>query len=125
MKSSPPEARAGEIAASPARFLGAEDAAVFETFVVPHYLSLFAERLVEMIRLDRTTVRRVVPAERTDAQQSRLQDREQTRRGHHGADHRPERPDQLGGVSGLFTPRSATSCCAASRPSIDSPQSAQ
>jgi SAM-dependent methyltransferase len=39
----------GDIAASPARFLGAEDAAIFETFVVPHYLSLFAERLVEMI----------------------------------------------------------------------------
>ena len=43
------EARGGEIAASPARFLGREDAAVFETFVVPNYLSLFAERLVEMI----------------------------------------------------------------------------
>jgi SAM-dependent methyltransferase len=43
------EARGGDIAASPARFLGPEDAAIFETFVVPHYLSLFAERLVEMI----------------------------------------------------------------------------
>ncbi|CAN5919259.1 hypothetical protein BH11MYX4_BH11MYX4_63000 [soil metagenome] len=43
------EARGGDIAASPPRFLGAEDAAIFETFVVPHYLSLFAERLVEMI----------------------------------------------------------------------------
>jgi SAM-dependent methyltransferase len=49
MKSSPSEARAGEIAASPAGFLGPEDAAVFETFVVPRYLSLFAERLVAMI----------------------------------------------------------------------------
>lgn len=39
----------GDIAASPARFLGPEDAAVFETYVVPRYLSLFAERLVEMI----------------------------------------------------------------------------
>ena len=39
----------GDIAASPARFLGPEDAAVFETSVVPRYLSLFAERLVEMI----------------------------------------------------------------------------
>jgi SAM-dependent methyltransferase len=47
MKSS--EARGSDIAASPARFLGPEDAAIFETFVVPHYLSLFAERLVEMI----------------------------------------------------------------------------
>jgi SAM-dependent methyltransferase len=45
MKSSPP----GDIAGSPARFLGAEDAAIFETFVVPNYLSLFAERLVDMI----------------------------------------------------------------------------
>jgi len=45
----PSEARAGDIAASPARFLGSEDAAIFETFVVPQYLSLFAERLVEMI----------------------------------------------------------------------------
>jgi len=45
MKSSPP----GDIATSPARFLGPEDAAVFETYVVPRYLSLFAERLVEMI----------------------------------------------------------------------------
>ncbi len=45
----PPEARTGEIAASPARFLGADDAAIFDTFVVPRYLSLFSERLVEMI----------------------------------------------------------------------------
>ncbi|MDB5212511.1 MAG: Biotin synthesis protein BioC [Myxococcaceae bacterium] len=45
MKSTPP----GDIAASPARFLGPEDAAVFETYVVPRYMSLFAERLVEMI----------------------------------------------------------------------------
>jgi SAM-dependent methyltransferase len=43
-----PEAR-GDVAASPARFLGPEDTAVFETFVVPQYLSLFAERLIEMV----------------------------------------------------------------------------
>jgi len=49
MKSTPPEARTGEIAASPARFLGPGDAALFETFVVPRYLSLFAERLLELI----------------------------------------------------------------------------
>jgi len=49
MKTAPPEARAREIAASPARFLGPEDAAVFETFVVPRYLGLFAERLLDMI----------------------------------------------------------------------------
>jgi SAM-dependent methyltransferase len=45
MKSAPP----GDIAASPPRFLGPEDAAVFETFVVPRYLSLFGEQLVEQI----------------------------------------------------------------------------
>jgi SAM-dependent methyltransferase len=39
----------GEIAASPARFLGPEDAAIFETYVVPKYLSLFGGRLVDMI----------------------------------------------------------------------------
>jgi len=49
MTTTPPEARAGEIAASPARFLGPEDAALFETFVVPRYLSLFAERIVDTI----------------------------------------------------------------------------
>jgi len=43
------EAKASDIAASPARFLGPEDAAIFETFVVPRYLSLFAERLLEMV----------------------------------------------------------------------------
>ena len=43
------EAAGGDIKASPARFLGPEDAAIFETSVVPRYLSLFAERLVEMI----------------------------------------------------------------------------
>jgi SAM-dependent methyltransferase len=43
------EARGSDIGASPAPFLGPQDAAIFETFVVPHYLSLFAERLVEMI----------------------------------------------------------------------------
>ncbi len=37
------------IAASPARFLGPEDAAIFETYVVPNYLRFFAERLVEML----------------------------------------------------------------------------
>jgi SAM-dependent methyltransferase len=49
MNRAPPETRTGEIAASPARFLGPEDAAVFETFVVPRYLSLFAERLLDAI----------------------------------------------------------------------------
>ena len=49
MNKAPPEAKTGEIAASPARFLGPDDAAVFETFVVPRYLSLFAERLLELI----------------------------------------------------------------------------
>ena len=49
MNKAPPETKAGEIAASPARFLGPDDAAVFETFVVPRYLSLFAERLLELI----------------------------------------------------------------------------
>ena len=49
MKSTPPAERSGEIAASPARFLGPEDAAIFETFVVPNYLALFGERLVETI----------------------------------------------------------------------------
>jgi SAM-dependent methyltransferase len=34
---------------APSRFLGADDVAVFETFVVPHYLSLFADRLVQMV----------------------------------------------------------------------------
>lgn len=38
-----------EIAASPARHLGHEDAAVFETFVVPRYLSLFGESLLKML----------------------------------------------------------------------------
>ncbi|MDB4947164.1 MAG: Biotin synthesis protein BioC [Labilithrix sp.] len=36
-------------AASAGRLLGPEDAAIFETSVVPSYLSLFAEQLVEMI----------------------------------------------------------------------------
>lgn len=39
----------GEIAASPARHLGHVEAAIFETFVVPRYLSFFGERLVEML----------------------------------------------------------------------------
>jgi SAM-dependent methyltransferase len=37
------------IAASPARKLGPEDAAVFETHVVPRYLSMFGERMLDMI----------------------------------------------------------------------------
>lgn len=37
------------IAASPARRLGPSDAAIFETHVVPRYLSMFAERLLEML----------------------------------------------------------------------------
>ena len=37
------------IAASPARRLGPTDAAVFETHVVPRYLSMFAERLLELV----------------------------------------------------------------------------
>jgi SAM-dependent methyltransferase len=49
MNKTPPETRTGEIAASPARFLGPGDAAVFETFVVPRYLSLFAERLLALV----------------------------------------------------------------------------
>jgi SAM-dependent methyltransferase len=40
--------KGGEIATSPARRLGSADAAIFETHVVPRYLSLFAERLIEM-----------------------------------------------------------------------------
>lgn len=43
----------GEIAASPARHLGHEEAAIFETFVVPRYLSFFGERLVEMLAAGR------------------------------------------------------------------------
>ena len=39
----------GEIATSPARHLGHEEAAIFETFVVPRYLSFFGERLVGML----------------------------------------------------------------------------
>lgn len=37
------------IEASPARRLGPEDAAIFETFVVPRYLSMFGDRLLEML----------------------------------------------------------------------------
>ncbi len=44
-----PHVRRGEIATSPARLLGHEDTAVFETHVVPSYLKLFGERLVEAI----------------------------------------------------------------------------
>lgn len=43
----------GDIAASPARRLGPEDAAIFETFVVPRYLSLFGERMLEMLATGR------------------------------------------------------------------------
>jgi SAM-dependent methyltransferase len=46
-RSSPPPK--GEIAASPARHLGYEEAAIFETHVVPRYLSFFGERLVAML----------------------------------------------------------------------------
>lgn len=45
----PPGPGRGEIARSPARRLGPSDAAVFETFVVPRYLELFGERLLEML----------------------------------------------------------------------------
>ncbi len=38
-----------EIAASPARRLGPEDAALFDAAVVPRYLSFFAERMLAMI----------------------------------------------------------------------------
>src|SRR5262245_53538767 len=41
--------RAGDLTTSPARRLGPEDAAIFETFVVPRYLSLFADRLLTML----------------------------------------------------------------------------
>lgn len=41
--------RKDKIVASPARRLGPEDAAVFETFVVPRYLSLFGEQLLAML----------------------------------------------------------------------------
>jgi len=43
----------GDIATSPARFLGPEDAAIFDTFVVPRYLSLFGERLIGMLAAGR------------------------------------------------------------------------
>lgn len=43
----PPPKR--EVAPSPARQLGHEEAAIFETFVVPRYLSMFGERLVSML----------------------------------------------------------------------------
>lgn len=38
-----------EIKSSPARHLGPEEAAIFETHVIPRYLSFFGERLVGMI----------------------------------------------------------------------------
>ena len=37
------------ISSSPARRLGPEDFAIFETFVVPRYLSMFSERMLEML----------------------------------------------------------------------------
>lgn len=37
------------IKASPARRLGPEDAAIFETFVVPRYLAMFGDRLLDML----------------------------------------------------------------------------
>jgi SAM-dependent methyltransferase len=37
------------ISESPARRLGPEDFAIFETFVVPRYLSMFSERMLEML----------------------------------------------------------------------------
>jgi SAM-dependent methyltransferase len=37
------------ISLSPARRLGEEDAAIFETFVVPRYLSMFAERVLDLL----------------------------------------------------------------------------
>jgi SAM-dependent methyltransferase len=43
--SQPPSRRA----ISPARRLGPEDAAVFDAFVVPRYLTMFAERLLDML----------------------------------------------------------------------------
>ncbi|MDF2694789.1 MAG: Biotin synthesis protein BioC [Labilithrix sp.] len=43
----PPPKR--EVTPSPARQLGHEEAAIFETFVVPRYLSMFGERLVSML----------------------------------------------------------------------------
>ncbi len=45
----PPPLGKGELAASSTRHLGHEDAAVFETFVVPRYLSLFGEHLLKML----------------------------------------------------------------------------
>lgn len=43
----PPSRRAPAV--SPARHLGPEEAAIFETHVVPRYLSFFGERLVSML----------------------------------------------------------------------------
>ncbi len=37
------------VATSPARRLGPEDAAIFETFVVPRYLSMFGDRMLAML----------------------------------------------------------------------------
>lgn len=49
--SQPPvsQSRREEIATSPARRLGPEDAAVFDAFVVPRYLAMFSERMLDML----------------------------------------------------------------------------
>lgn len=44
-----PSTAPSSIAQSPARRLGPEDFAIFETFVVPRYLSMFGERMLEML----------------------------------------------------------------------------
>ncbi len=51
-KSVPPRPRApsqGDVVPTPARYLAHEEAAIFETFVVPKYLSFFGERLIHML----------------------------------------------------------------------------
>jgi len=42
-------ARTGSPSATPARHLGHEEAAIFETFVVPRYLSMFGEQLLRTL----------------------------------------------------------------------------
>lgn len=49
MPASAASVRGGDIATSPARRLGSADAAIFETFVVPRYLSFFAQQMLRMI----------------------------------------------------------------------------
>lgn len=53
MRSAPPVAMGEDMDTAPALRLGAEDAVVLDTFVVPRYLALFAEQLVEMIAAGR------------------------------------------------------------------------